>query len=102
MSLSKILKVDLILFVIKSLAERITELDGANGIAINLSIVGLFCSLSLSKIRTASIDERLSNLIIAIFAVLFLSKSINRLLILEMLLVRSTIKIEFMEGIADK
>ena len=41
--------------------ERITELDGANGIAINLSIVGLFCSLSLSKIRTASIDERLSN-----------------------------------------
>ena len=34
-SLSKILKVDLILLVIKSLAERITELVGVNGIAIN-------------------------------------------------------------------
>ncbi|GIS05221.1 MAG: hypothetical protein CM15mP108_3250 [Gammaproteobacteria bacterium] len=32
MSLSKILKVDLILFVIKSLAERITELDGQTGL----------------------------------------------------------------------
>ena len=42
MSLSKILRVDLIFLVIKSLADRITELDGANGIATKLLIVGLF------------------------------------------------------------
>ena len=36
------LSVSLILAVTNSLAETITELDGLNGIAINLLIVGLF------------------------------------------------------------
>ena len=41
MSLSKISRVDLIFLVIKSLADRITELDGANGIATKLLIVAV-------------------------------------------------------------
>ena len=42
MSSSSDLRVEIILEVINSLAETMTELDGLKGIAINLLIVGLF------------------------------------------------------------
>ena len=71
MSSSSDLRVEIILEVINSLAETMTELDGLKGIAINLLIVGLFWVLSLSRILTASTDERFSSLIIEIFAELF-------------------------------
>ena len=41
-SASSDLRVEIILEVINSLAEIMTELDGLKGIAINLLIVGLF------------------------------------------------------------
>ncbi len=41
-SSSSDLRVEIILEVINSLAEIMTELDGLKGIAINLLIVGLF------------------------------------------------------------
>ena len=69
------MSVSLILLVTYSLAETITELDGLNGIAINLLIVGLFWAFNLSRILTASMEDRFFNFIIDILAALFLSKS---------------------------
>ena len=96
------LSVSLILAVTNSLAETITELDGLNGIAINLLIVGLFWAFSLSNILTASIEDRLSSFNIVILAVLFLSRSFIKLLILSTLLTLSTSKMEFTDGILDR
>ena len=90
------------LLVIVELADNITEFDGLNGIATKLLIVGLFCAFSFSKILTASMDERFSNLIIVIFALLSLSKSSKRSLILLTLLNLSTIKIELIEGMLER
>ena len=101
-SSSSDLRVEIILEVINSLAEIMTELDGLKGIAINLLIVGLFWALSLSRILTASVDDRLSSLIIEIFAELFLSKSSTSALILFTLLALSTRRIEFIEAILER
>ena len=101
-SLSNESRVDIIFLVIKSLADSITEFEGEKGIAINLFIVGLFWAFNLSRILTASIEDKFSSLIIDILAVLFLSKSESNSLILSILLARSTINIEFTEGILDK
>jgi hypothetical protein len=75
MSPSRDFNVSFILEVTNSLAETITALEGLNGIAINLFIVGLFCAFNLSNILTASIDDKFSSFIIEILAVLFLSRS---------------------------
>ena len=101
-SSSRDLSVSLILLVTYSFAETITELDGLNGIAINLLMVGLFWAFSLSRILTASIEDKLFNFIIDILAVLFLSKSFMRSFILSTLLNLSTISIEFIEGMLDR
>ena len=56
----------------------------------------------MSKILTASTDERFFNLIIEIFAELFLSKSSIRFFILLTLLALSTKRIEFIEGMLER
>ena len=68
-------------FVMRSFADKITEFEGVNGIATNWLIVGLFCVFNLSRILTASIEDKLLSLIILIFAVLFLSKSSSKFFI---------------------
>ena len=99
---SRDLRVLIIFLVIKSFAETITEFEGENGIAINLLIVGLFWAFNLSKILTASVEDKLSSLKIVIFAELFLSKSSNKSWILLTLLLLSTNNIEFIEGMLER
>ena len=65
-SLSSACKVLVILFVTKLFAERITELEVGNGTAIKLLMVGFSCNFRRSKILTASIEDKLSSLIIEI------------------------------------
>ena len=101
-SLSSALRVDSTFLVIKSFADNIIEFDGVKAIATNLFIVGLFCAFNRSKILTPSIDERLSSLIIEILAVLFLSRSLSKSLILSTLLALSTSNTEFTEGMLDR